>query len=553
MVHALRKWRSRPFGLAAGGVAVGLAMFASGVMVARATMDSDPPANKAYAGQVGRDMILPAPAINDLASRGNATTAIGREGGVPGVAMAPDSAISKGSIGYGMGCGSDISGAAVGASVDPSKLGFASNMLKEGFTLTGISFGSEGQCGPDGDVTDPHLVLSTQWQYGSSGVHLSVTQQQTSDAVPNVIMAYGNATFATGGYSYNVYANNFYPVPMPMPVDIASDGVAAPDKPIAMPMPYPGGAQPDPEVQNAIQAAVGQLAPDIQSQCFYRQVSGGWDDLAALGIGDPRPAVPGGLAANDINVTHFEQPAAGCGGAKLEYAGQVGFNAMFSADGSYLNLGANAIDGQGGMSTQPGNVGQGNASWSNGKYWFYVNGQGSAISDDVIRKIATAMDPAFENACKISSKQLTEADVAALGVHAPVAPEGYRQENQNSMSVTTTGSCATGGEGYSLMWMFFSQGAGGVIEAGMSKGSPEAAMGRGTILDNSLVWDDSNGVTYHVSGFKGDVARDLLLGVAKSMDPDFSEGRLKANPAGSVDGGSAGGGTTSSPASPPKR
>ena len=82
---------------------------------------------------------------------------------------------------------------------------------------------------------------------------------------------------------------------------------------------------------------------------------------------------------------------------------------------------------------------------------------------------------------------------------------------------------------------------GGYIEAGVTHGTLDPSMGMGNIIDTSLVWKDDAGNTYHVSPLKSGVSRDILLGVAKSMDPKFSEDRLEKNPVGNIVPPSAGG------------
>ena len=62
----------------------------------------------------------------------------------------------------------------------------------------------------------------------------------------------------------------------------------------------------------ALAAVVEALAPNLGEQCFYRQIEGGWESLAALGIGDPRSAIPNDFAEEGFWAEVFEPPAAGC-------------------------------------------------------------------------------------------------------------------------------------------------------------------------------------------------------------------------------------------------
>ncbi|MEO9255819.1 MAG: hypothetical protein ABI305_09775 [Tepidiformaceae bacterium] len=539
---------------ASAGVVVALALFGSGVLVARATMETDglPPAQHSN-GPASR---APAIGINIASDKGGSSTT--GEGGT----VAPTSgstSIYAGDGGPAMGaCGTDISAALSGAALDPAKLGFQPNLLKDGFSLTGLSFRSEAPCTADGKPADAHLVMTTQWTYGSSGIQLAVTQRQTTEPVTNAVVN-GTATFFADGYAYDLWANGAYPIAIPAgPIAVydspdAPAEPAAPDTAPAKPpstSAYPGGIQQDPNIAKAIDAALTQLAPAIGAQCFYRQVEGTWADLASLGIGDPRSAIPANLKQTNFQLNKYDQPAPGCPSSAAPDPHQFGptLNTTFAGSNTFLNISANAVAP--GDIQVPGFVGDDMANWANGKHFFYVSGQGPSLTPGIIRSIAAALDPGFANACFVSAKAITAADVAGLGVHVPSAPNGFRLDSASLTSNESSAGCPNAvTKGYSLTWTFFPTagiGSAGLIEAGASLGTESPNSSPGFIGEGSLVWQSDAGTRFHVSGFKGDVPRDTLLGMAKSMDPAFSESRLESNPA-TGDGSS---GTTSSPPAP---
>jgi hypothetical protein len=375
-----------------------------------------------------------------------------------------------------------------------------------------------------------------------------VTQRQTTEAVTNAVVN-GTASFFADGYAYNLWANNFYPAPAS---DVVTNGSAKT-------LPYPGATQQDPNVVKALDAAIAQLAPGIGAQCFYRQVQGTWADLSAMGIGDPRSGIPSALTEGNFQLNKYEQPAAGCAAGVAPDPHQFGptFNAMFGDSKTFLNISANAVAP--GDPTNPGFVGEDMANWSNGKFYFYVSGQGPSLSPDIIRSIASALDPNFPNACFVNTKAIAPGDVSGLGVQTPAAPNGFRLDNANLTSNESTAACGTGTaavKGYNLLWTFFPTGGignGGLIEAGASLGATSPNGSPGFVTETSLAWQDDHGTRFHVTGFKGDVPRDTLLAVAKSMDPNFSESRLQAAPIGvSGSGSSASTGVAVSPAAPRK-
>ena len=119
------------------------------------------------------------------------------------------------------------------------------------------------------------------------------------------------------GYVFNVGVNGYHILPAAAAdggpaVDLpttsnSGSGSSEPGRSIA-----PAPTQPDPRTAEVLRQLIGQLAPDLDQKCFWTTGSGDWSALAALGIGDPRGAIPSGYSLVDANSTTFNPPAAGC-------------------------------------------------------------------------------------------------------------------------------------------------------------------------------------------------------------------------------------------------
>jgi len=539
--------RRRPVLLRLAAVVSLSVMFGAGVLVARATMGPDTVA-KSHAMPGGPNAAAAEPAIGRVIGSGQDSGS--GSGGSSGSGTAPGFAGSSGIATpiapYG-GCGAPITPAVSGGAVDPTKMGFVPNMLGAGFTLTGVGFASQGRCGKDGQAEAPHLTMTSQWLYGQGGPTVSVTQTEGADPVANVVMP-GNASFTFGDSTYSIWASSFVggPVPVsdggPVPADSTSGQGATIAKS------GPNMPPTDPKIAEAINAAIAQLAPGLQ-QCFYRQVDGGWGDLEKLGIGDPRGAIPTGFSQQSVYVSYFNSPDASCPKSAVPFDGQGNFNANFTSDAGFLQMNAYSAPaatsaGSPPQSAQRGRSGDSFASWTNGSLYFNVSGSGPAVTRGVITAVATALDPNFAKACMVATKPMTSTEVGATGVHTPQAPDGYRLDNSTFTANQSTGDCAgsaPSATGFALSWMFVSD-HGSLIQASAQRGTVDGSGGPVMIADDSLLWSDDNGVEYSVTGLKLAVPRDILLAVAKSMDPSFSESRLLPP--------SSGAGTSTNPSGP---
>jgi hypothetical protein len=522
---------------------VAAALFSGGALTGRALAD-DPSAPPAAHAQV----------IPGIATDGNQGMLVapangGRDAATSGGGGAPNTSAAMPVY----PCQGDISGAVTGSTIDPSKTGLTARFLTNGFKLQNLSLSADGGCAKDGMPADPHPVLNTAWVQDGSSSYVNVTQRIAAEPTANVLTP-GMAQFWSGGYAFMVNAS---PAVMPAGRPTAVPGAAidsigggsssspvAPD--IAPNGPFTGGA----DGTATLQAVIAQLAPDVSLQCFYRQADGSWADLAALGIGDPRPAIPAGYAESSINVRTFTPPGADCA-TPVAPNDMAGFDATFlqsSADGSFgggifINAG-----GAGGRDLQAGHLDGYGAYWSNGTYAFNIGAKSNEpLGRDAIRAIALALDPKFDSACLAVTSTVTDADVAAAGFHAPSLPSGYSldsvQLQRTELSPGCAGNASDARTGYSLQWNM--RAGSSVISASANRVTGQGVQ-PGGISSRGLSWSAADGTQYGVYGYTegkdGVIAKDVLIAVAKSMDPSLDPASLPEQP---------GAGETT-PASPPK-
>jgi hypothetical protein len=460
------------------------------------------------------------------------TTLPADRGGAPTAGSAPAS------FPYPGGCQQPIDGVIKDGKIDPSQVGFAVNALGQGFQLTNVSFSAMGQCQPDGSVKDPRLTLSTSYLHTKTKTTIYVTQMQQPKPDANVRYP-GSATFWRDGYQYTV--NGGYQV---YPADgttggggASSPGSAPPATPGIAPDYYPGpGSQP--ELEAVITEAIGQLAPGLEAACFYRETTGSWADLAAIGVGDPRPAIPQGYSESFANFAVFTAPDAACG-LPATTPPPASFTATWeSSDGGFIAVSASGLPA--GAEQYPGYVGPDGANWSNGKHQFSVSGGGSrgALGLDAVRAIAKALDPQFEKACFFEQRTLTPADLAALGLRAPVPPQGYsitRSDLNASELGANCGNVPPGvGDSYNLNWDIAGPDDAQVnVNISRQEGQPDQEPG-GYRSPSALSWWDRQGTFYNVNGYSkgaaGTVPEDVLIAIAVSIDPTLDPAKLDDEP-----------------------
>lgn len=505
MARMRRAWAIR----VAGGAALAAALFAGGAWAGSA-LDSEPATTATPpAGPPATTGEAPRPATN--------ITTVMKDGSgqAGGTASAP--ATGRDGMGFAPPCSAPLDGVVGGGKLLSGLGNFPATLPDDSFQLTAVSLRAQRlNCDENGAVV---RALETSWLHRETGSAVTVTQTESSEPVANTLTPYG-ATFWRAGFAYTVFGGPLMTAGVKdMPV-----AAAPPDAPVSSPA-SPQDASP------AIAAMVQQLAPDIPERCFSRQRQGGWDDLAALGVGDPRPALPAGLELVQLNLTTWTPADPACPGPRPDPR-QTGaaFNAMFARGKGEDMLSISAMPAEAGPGSATGHFGQGGANWTNGRLFFGL-GWGGSISDAQARAVALALDPAFARACLVSARALTDAEFAALGLRDPVAPSGYLLEAGNRTHVETTGDCASpsSGSGFAVRWLMVSDGRGGVIEVDVTGGAQDVFGGGAPYVDGqTLVWHDGRGYLFLVSGFKGEIARDTLLAVARSVDPGFDESKLEA-------------------------
>lgn len=404
--------------------------------------------------------------------------------------------------------------------IDPSKAGFTPNLPASGFTPLTLSLSMVAECDENGaPKPGGELSFDSAWQHDETGIEAYISQRQSEKRVASVLRD-DWATFWADGYVYSVNVNRYHILPA---AEAASSS-----------MPAPNG---DPRATEVLRALVAQLSgSDDNMKCFWKLEQGDWDSLAGLGIGDPRPLIPGGYTLTDSYISVFTPPADGCDTSIVPTDG-ASMNANWTKDGNsgeygYIGVSAWAMP-EGYVDSWPGSLTQYGANWNNGKFSFGVYAKvENGLTLDTIRAIAKALDPSFNEQCLIQERELTDADLSRLGFNTPKGPEGYSIVRSSLYGMDIASGC-TKPEGwepqYNLSWTL-ERGA-DTIEASASRyGGSVEGPASGYIAPNSIWWSDARGTYYAVNaysrGISPEVSRDDLIAVAKSMDPSFDESKL---------------------------
>lgn len=541
-MHAMTSRLSRKSSLALLAIAGAAAMFASGALAARATMDGTPAASPpAQTGTnlpfVGRD--------GSGAATGNQSQPAADKGGVPatGGGSTGSGGTTSPSVPVPNGCPAPLGDVVSGGTIDLSRSGFALRLLASGFSLTSISARAQGPCDANGNATSAAITVDSNWVHTETGLDAWMNQSQSSEPTPNVRQP-ASATFADAGYVFNINVNGYRIVPAAG--DAAVDGSV---KPASAPVPSPISPENDPRAAAVLDAAIAQVAPSLRLQCFYQLVAGSWADLAALGIGDPRPAIPAGFSETSIEVQRYQPPAAGCGGATLDAPGT--FSASFTNGkdfnngGGFLYVAAYPLMKD--QPTNPGSINGYGANWSNATWQFGIGFKSeSTLGAATIVAIAKALDPGFSEACLAQTRDLNESGLAALGLFAARPPAGFSLSSSVLQATGMGSDCKNPDPTFvgsiDLSWTF-SNGA-DTIEARANRpgGGPKMAeaVGGGSIGPNMLNWVDAKGTFFSVYGYSKDassnVSQDALIAVAKSMDPTLDVTKLQEQPSGGTSG-----------------
>ncbi len=491
--------------------------FAAGLLTARAFWtESDAPASSQSPG---------GPAASSPPSVGGATRpGLGRPG-MPtpagfGGGTAPGSEdTAKPGYGYPYQCQAPLPVDTLGpASIDLQAAGIQPRTPRTGFDLLSVGLSTTVDCDESGRPLGPvRPVLTSSWRQSATGLDLFLTQYPTDEPVPPFLRQ-DSADFAALGYRFSIYVN----------------GYSA--RPLDAGMPYPGG--PDPRAAEVLREAIRQVVPGFDQKCFWVAAEGSWADLAAVGVGDPRPAIPPGMTPGEIHITAFREPAPGCDTSVRPVEGFGFYASWFSPRGETLGISVTGLP-PGTPSEVPGYVDQFGANWSSGSLMFsvwYSSPDGSG-KPDLVRAVARALDPGYDPRCFIQQRTLTEAELARLGLRAPAPPAGYTVARASLLVSDIPAGCprpAGFTASYTLFWTL-ERGA-DVIDVSVypSPGSTAGGQFSGWIGDNTISWTRPDGTSFNVSGYsKGInpvVPRDDLVAVAKSLDPTLDIEKLEKQP-----------------------
>jgi len=458
---------------------------------------------------------------------------------------------------FGAGCAGPIDDLLAGSAVDVGRRGFDLRTLGGGFALEAFDVRAEGDCDGQGGAVDPVLVVGTRWRHGAGGERLYVGQRAAEDPVAN-LLEHGLATFWWQGYAFEVaLESRFFGPPPPGGAGAAAGSRAAGRSaaPAAACVAAPAGASLDrrftPAVRSAVAAATAEdallgqaiaaLAPGLDPACFHRRVDGGWSDLAALDLGDPRPALPAGHVEAYLAFTFLEHPAPSCDGPEPAGGEGVSFSAAFTDPaGSWVSVWA--VSRADGGSGNWGYIDDHGAFWSDDRYQYAISVVHADGSGDVelVRALAVALDPGFDPACLVQWRTLTPQEAVALGFRLAQPPAGYTETWSELTAQSAAPECeAPPPATYSLSWSF-SDGGDLIIEAaawrveggppGGGAVPPNRAVGASGASGDpegtaALSWTDAGGTSYWVSGYSlsgGEPpALELLEAVARSMDPTY--------------------------------
>lgn len=508
----------RPLLTLAAAATVAGALFGAGFLSASALGSDDNaptgasvgPANVSGAGSTGmamspRDSMTIVPAGAPPQGTSDAVKAGGGGSATYGIAPAP-------------WCPADLPAIITGPAIDLAAAGVTVATPGDGYALRWVSLRSQADCDANGKAAgEAVVVVETTWLQVASGLEVTISQRAEDTPAPNVLTPWNGQAWVDG-VLFSAWVNA-YPI---QPVDMP----AGPEK--------PADTRADAVAEAVLREALARVAPSVAAQCYFVQREGSWADLASIGVGDPRPAIPAGLAEQFKQFVTFTAPPADCKAVALEHAGSFSASWGDTAGRSVsVNAYAGAMDGE-----RTGYIDDSSASWVNGGVGYNVAAYGpqGGMGREVVEKIARALDPDFASACFIQTRQLAEAELGGLGFRAPVAPEGFRMA---SADLQVTGVPAGGGcsdtpdaayyPQYNLWWTM-EDGKGAVIEAHAARSPQQGKGGEGMISDVWLAWQAADGTFYSVYGYskdgQGTASRDALIAVAKSMDPSLDVSKL---------------------------
>jgi hypothetical protein len=512
--------------LGIGGIVIAAAMFGGGLLAGKALEGNDP-APASSGDSVANQLPRTGP-FAESSRDGPTLVSTGRGTDGDDSAQAADEA-RGGGFAPGIppsyyGCDALLGDVIQGTSLDPALAGITPRLLGPDYRLIRLSLWAEGDCDEQGGETVGRPVLESTWRHTETGATVSVSQRLLGEPVANVRYE-TSATVVADGYVFTVNAwNNYYYYDegaRDLPATDGDDSVSAAGI-------VPPGNQED--VTAVLEAVLAEVAPSVPGNCYYVQTQGDWSDIASLGIGDPRSAIPSGFTESNFNLYTFTQPAASCPDSGAEAPSGNSFWVQWnSSDGrEYLEVNVYRNEYNAGEENWPGNLDEWGANWTRNGTSFGVwgnTGKGG-LGVDVIEAVARALDPQFSRQCLIGLTPLDPAALAEIGINQPSA-DGFEIGKSSLNRRGVDPACPAASDyaihtSYELNWTLESDAGEIQVYAWVSGTDNNSGERWGYAYDGGLEWGYRNrnfSLWGEVDDREG--LRDILIEVATSLDPQF--------------------------------
>lgn len=407
---------------------------------------------------------------------------------------------------WGGWCPIDIGDLLTATGVDLSPRGFELRQLPPDFVAS--DFALRGAC-PQGVApvvglasSEGVLAIDRSYRYGED-FGLWLTQQQAPERTVDALYASG-ATFWSSGSMFTLWAWGQHRGELPSGVDDAGD---------------------------LVERAIGELAPELELQCFYRESSGEWSDLASLGIGDPRPVLPAELEETWFYLYLFDDPPVTCNALDVDMP--VYFAANFTGANGYEYVGTSVWPRWGYGVPGTGNIDDYSVWWSSERYQYsaynYRNGQSDP---ELLLQLAQALDPTLDPRCLRRWRQLSASELAGLGLPRATAPDAWQLRDEYLQAGIAQAGCAVDpleNRSFYLSWLFEAKNGAGSQRFLSASANRDASWSepveiQPSISENAIYWRDEHGTWYSVYGYSLDGSNpppfEDLAAVARSLDPD---------------------------------
>ena len=232
-----------------------------------------------------------------------------------------------------------------------------------------------------------------------------------------------------------------------------------------------------------------------------------WTALSAMGLSDPRAAIPSDLSVFQSTLSEDRQS----------------LDILFTdSRGGYITL----LVSPSSHGTKPYAFTSVGADWTNGVSGFSISGMldEQPMGKSLVQRVSNALDPSFGDSCMIETVSADDSTVRQLGFIPPAAPQGFRRMESLLEFTRPTKGCAISNHVPVLdfVWRFENE-VGEVLRAGIYNYGYDSDASLAT--ERSLHWSGRDGARYWVateSTASSDDLRNVLYVLAKSMDPSFS-------------------------------